>query len=164
MSLYRIKQFYWSITARISIDDNKYIKKYLNEREINLFNKLAVLDQKHSINVATDVENYCKIQNIKNNMLIKAALLHDIGKSEYKSNVLNKTIMVLLDKITRGKVKKYKNIRMINTYYNHGVLGYNILKDYGYEEKLLYLIKNHHNTEIKENLYLDILKKSDNNN
>ena len=164
MCLYRIKQFYWSIIAQISADDISYFKKHLNEKEINLFNKLSVLDQKHSIKVAIDVENCLEIENIKNNILIKAALLHDIGKIKYKSNILNKTVMVLLDKITKSKIKKYKNINMINIYYNHGELGYNILKEYGYDEKLLYLIKNHHNTEIKESLYLDILKKSDNNN
>ena len=164
MCLYRIKQFYWSITARISDDNIIYLKKHLNERDINLFKKLAISDQKHSINVAIYVESQCRIANIKDNILIKASLLHDIGKSEYKSNVLNKTVIVLLDKITKGKIKKYRNIKLINIYYNHGEIGYNILKDYKYDDKLLYLIKNHHNTEIKGNFSLDILKKSDNYN
>lgn len=164
MCLYRIKQFYWSITAQISADNIIYLKKYLNEREINLFNKLAILDQKHSISVAMYVENRFRNENIKDNILIKASLLHDIGRIKYKSNVLNKSVMVLLDKITRGKIKRYKNIKMINIYYNHAELGYNILKDYGYDNKLLYLVKNHHNTEIRGDFYLDILKKGDNNN
>ena len=164
MFLYRIKQFYWSITAKISEADLKFLKKNLDKKEIDLFNKLAVLDQKHSINVAVEVEKRLEIKNLKNNILIKAAILHDIGKSGYKSNVLNKTTMVLLDKITKSKIKKYKNIKMVDIYYNHGELGYNILKKYGYDEKLLYLIKNHHNAEIKESFYLDLLKKSDNNN
>ena len=164
MYLYRVKQFYWSITAHVNAKDIEYLRKYLNEEEINIFNKLAVLDQKHSINVAMDIENSCETKDINKNILIKAALLHDIGKSEYRSNVLNKTVMVLLDKITGSKIKKYKSIKMINIYYNHAEIGYNILKDQGYDEILLYLVKNHHNTEIKGNLYLDILKKSDSNN
>lgn len=164
MSLYRIKQFYWSITAKINEEDINYLKKYLNDNEIALFNELAVIDQKHSINVAKNLEKYCDTNKIKKDILVKSGILHDIGKVGYKSNVFNKSIMVLLNKFTKGKVKKYKNIKMVDMYYNHAELGYNILKGCNSDDELLYLIKNHHNTEIKEDIYLDLLKKYDSNN
>lgn len=164
MSLYRIKQFYWSITARLNEEDVDFINKYLNEEEIKLFIMLVVYEQKHSIKVARDVIKECNQRGINPNMLMKAALLHDIGKITNRLNIVDKSAIVLLDKLTRGKLKKAKGIKKIEIYYNHGEKGVEVLKPYGYNDRLLYLIKNHHNNLIVGDIELDILKKCDNNN
>ncbi|MCM8711346.1 HDIG domain-containing protein [Clostridium sp. SYSU_GA19001] len=165
MSLYRIKQFYWSITSKIELEDRKFIDKYLNNDEKKLFNKLSVYEQKHCINTARDVIKACKDAGIINEMLIKAALLHDIGKTCKKLNPIEKSLIVILDSISKGKLKKFSNIKKIDVYYNHAYKGYNILKDIGnYDDRFLYLIKNHHNNTIKEDKELDILKKCDSKN
>lgn len=164
--LYRIKQFYWYITAKIDDKDINFINKYLDEEEIKLFYKLFKGDQKHSIRVAYDIDkNYNKFKCIiSKDLFIKVALLHDIGKINSKLNVVQKSIMVILDKITKGKVKRYRNISIVNIYYYHGDIGYNILKKYAkYNNTMLYLIKNHHNNKLINN-DLNILRYYDNLN
>ncbi|MCY6353675.1 HD domain-containing protein [Clostridium sp. ZS2-4] len=160
MSLYRIKQFYWAVTSTISSKDKEFIREYLNQDEINLFAKLAVYDQRHSIKIAQDVK---KIYST-NERLIKAALLHDIGKISKPLNLLERSLMVILDNLFKDKMKRYENIKIIDSYYNHGENGYKILKGYGYNERLLYLVKNHHNNDIIGDKELNILKQYDNQN
>lgn len=165
MSLYRVKQFYWSITSKLDFSDSELINKFLNSEEKKLFNSISTYEQKHCIKVAIDVIKICKVNNIKNDMLIKAALLHDVGKSYKKLNPVEKSLVVMLDNISRGKLKKFKNLKKIDVYYNHADKGYNILKNKGiYDERFLYLIKNHHNEYVIGDKELDILKECDSKN
>lgn len=164
MNFYRVKQFYWSINSKIEEKDKEFIIKHLNKDELKLFCRLSKSEQKHSIKVAYDVGNICRQQNIDSSLLIKAALLHDIGKTVKKLNVVDKSIMVMADNITRGSIKRLSKIKKVNVYYNHGKLGRNILEKYNYDKELLYLIENHHNFKIKGNKELDILRECDDKN
>lgn len=165
MSLYRIKQFYWSITSRIDLEDEELINKYLNTQEKKLLGSLSVYEQKHSVNVAKDVIKEYKNNNIKSDTLIKAALLHDIGKAYKKLNPFEKSIVVILNNLSKEKLRKYNNIKRVYVYYNHADIGYNILKDIkGYDERFLYLIKNHHNDFIIGDKELELLKACDSKN
>lgn len=175
---YRIKQFLWSITSKLNDDDRKFIKEQLSENEIELFNKLPVYEQKHSINVAKDVKKLFKDRkneiaydniDLKNftydeeQMIIKAALLHDIGKSQIKLSILDKGILVILNKVTAGRLKKLKSNKKVDCFYNHGEIGRNILEKYGYDKEFLDIIKNHHEEDVHNNA-LDILRYYDNKN
>lgn len=163
--IYRIKQFIWAIRAQITDGDKKFIKEYLNEIELQIFNRMNDMDKKHSINTARDVKKACEGKKINCQMLIKVSLLHDVGKSQYKMNVIEKSIVVLLNKFTKGKIKKYSNIKCINIYYNHANIGYEIFKELGYNESFLFLVKNHHNSDIiNSRVELTILQNCDNKN
>lgn len=165
MSLYRVKQFYWSMTSRINSEDIKLLESYLEAKEMQLFSKLSVYEQKHSINVTRDVIKICKEKNIHDELLIKAALLHDVGKTSKRLNPIEKSVIVILDSVSKGKLKKYKSLKKIDVYYNHGEKGYTMLKGYNnYSERFLYLIKNHHNDCIIGDKELDILKTCDSKN
>lgn len=164
MNLYRVKQFYWAINCKIDNRDLQFLNIHMNEQELSLFYRLSIQDQKHSINVAYDVEKVCKKENIESKLLLKAALLHDIGKTYKNLNVIDKSILVMANSVTGGNLKKLSNIKKINVYYNHAKIGKDILKKYNYEEKLLYLIENHHNDKLKGNKELNILKMCDDRN
>lgn len=164
MSLYRIKQFYWSITSKITEEDRIFLKKYLKDKEIELFKKLTVADQKHCIKVAKEIKQYYEKNSIKDTSMIKIGLMHDIGKIHKPLSPIDKSIMVLLDSITKGKVKRFNNIKKIDVYYNHGEKGYIILKEIGYDEYYLDIVKNHHNNNIKGDEKLNLLIKCDSNN
>jgi putative nucleotidyltransferase with HDIG domain len=164
MSLYRIKQFYLAINSKLDNKDFKFIKNNLNLYELKLFHSLSVHEQKHCINVAYDVEKVCREKNINSNILLKASLLHDIGKSINKLTIIDKCFIVILDTITKGHLRKFSNFKKVYVYYNHDKIGYEILKKYEYTYKLLYLIKNHHNDQINGDKELDILKMCDSRN
>ena len=164
MSLYRIKQFYWSMVSKINDEDIDFLKMYLETYELQLFNQLPTYEQKHCVNVAKDVKSTCNQRNIQSKDLIKVALLHDIGKIYNIMNPIDKSMMVIMHKITNGKIRAYTKIKNVNTYYNHGDIGYYLLKKYGYDDRFLFLIKNHHNHNIIEDIELNLLKECDDRN
>lgn len=168
MKFYRVKQFLWAVVSKITDKDREYIGKYLDASEKELFFNLSKSEQKHSIRVAHKVEELVKfefqdsIEIINTSRLRRAALLHDIGKKEKKLNAIDKSILVILNKITKGRIKKFTNIKKIDVYYNHAEKGFNILKNTGkYDERFLFLVRNHHKNDIIGDVELAALKKAD---
>ena len=169
MALYRVKQFMWGVTSYLKKVDTEYINKFLDKNEKELFNKLKHNDKHHSIRVCKDAINISKkkCSNIDINRVAKAALLHDIGKGEYGLNIIEKSALVLVNKATKGKMKKYSGIKHIDIYYNHGEKGADLLKDSNkYDKQFLDSIRYHHNKkqQAKNNQLLDIIKESDDMN
>lgn len=166
MSIYRLKQFMWAITAPLKKVDQDILNIYLNEEELSLFKKLKVSEQQHCIRVCRDALVESDYRNyIDKNKMAKIALLHDIGKIETRLSVIDKSIIVILDKITKGNLKKYSVLKKIDIYYNHPKKSSNILRNINrYDYELLEAIENHHSKELSDNCYLEIIKKCDNNN
>lgn len=156
----RIKQFYIGFTSifkKITREDLELVKSHLNEVEYSLFNKYYEYDKKHVLRVAKDIEKICTDEGInssKKSLLIKTALLHDMGKIKAKINILDRVILVLLNKMLGDKAKSLK-IKKVQVYYNHGFMGYEILKDYIKDDEILFLIKNHHIKNIESLQYND---------
>jgi putative nucleotidyltransferase with HDIG domain len=161
---YRIKQFCWALNAHIGEKEANFIMEYLNPEEYGLFMRLSSSEQMHSIRVAKNVQLLCENNECDTRFLIKTALLHDIGKVRGRLNVFDKSVIVLLNYFTRGKIKKYNRIRKIDIYYNHGDIGCSLLKEYSANERMLYLIKNHHDEKIQDDEELNILRVCDNKN
>ncbi|MBU3114658.1 HDIG domain-containing metalloprotein [Clostridium lacusfryxellense] len=164
MSLYRVKQFYWSMISKINNDDIDFLKMYLETYELKLFNQLPIYEQKHCINVARDVKLTCNKRRLREKYLIKVALLHDIGKIYHTMNPIEKSIMVIMHKLTNGRIRAYKNIKNINVYYNHGDIGFDLLKKYGYDDRFLFIVKNHHNNNIHDDIELNVIRECDDRN
>lgn len=149
----RVKQFYINATDRMNSEDVQFVKKILNEKEFRLFSKLSKSEQKHCVRISWEI-----LQNIENkkvndtiichrDILIKAGLLHDIGKINQKLNIIEKSIIVILNKLTKGNLKNIKKSKKIQCYYNHSNYSYDILKENNYDSKFLYIVKNHHNDD-----------------
>ncbi len=147
----RVKQFYVNVTDKMTKKDYDYAMEILNSKELELFMRLSKSEQKHSIRIAKNIEFI--IDNKKTddedilrnrNLLIKSALLHDIGKITKRLNVIDKSIIVILNKLTNGKLKNIKKSKKIQCYYNHSSYGYEILKDMIENEIILDIVKNHH--------------------
>lgn len=165
--MYRVKQFFWGVKSLYTKVDEDLIKKFLNEDEIDMFKQLKINDQHHCIRVCKDSLKVNKSfeLNINENILGKAALLHDIGKTKLHLSLFEKSIIVVLDKLTGGKIRKFENIKQIDIYFNHPKIGYNILKDKGYSKEVLEVVKDHHNKEkLRYNEYLTIIAFCDNRN
>lgn len=165
MALYRVKQFVWALKSLSEDIDIEYVNKFLNKREKILFNKLRKTDKQHCIRVSKDAVHLSKGKNINLNRVAKVALLHDIGKGEYGLNIIEKSVLVILNKMTKGKLKKYDSIKAVDSYYNHAERGANLLKRFNtYDKEFLDTIRYHHSNKIQGNKLLDIIKESDNRN
>ena len=81
---------------------------------------MCIRDRHHSIRVCKDAINISKEKNIKidDKIIGKISLLHDIGKGEHSLNIFEKSILVILNKITNGKLRRLDNIKNIDIYYN----------------------------------------------
>ena len=154
---YRVSQFIKAITAEITEEDLSFVRQYLNRKELELFMKLKPYEQRHCI----DVANQLKRVDLEDTEMIKLGLLHDIGKILYPLHPVEKSIIVVLDRLTAGRIKKYNTYKMVKCYYEHPQLGYELLRSLGgYEESFLKLIQNHHQSE--KNPRLLILQQADN--
>ena len=165
MSLYRVKQFIWALKSLSEDIDTEYVNKFLNKKERRLFNKLKKTDKQHCIRVSKDAVYLSRGRNINLNRVAKVGLLHDIGKGEYGLNIIEKSVLVILNKVTKGKLKKYDGIKAVDSYYNHAEKGANLLKYFNtYDKECLDTVRYHHSNKIQGNKLLDIIKESDNRN
>lgn len=169
--IYRIKQFMWAISSNFKEINYDYICRFLNHEEIELFYKLKNSEKHHCVRVCThclNIKENKKI-NIDEKVLGKLALLHDIGKTQYKLNLIEKVILVILHKITKGELRKLDKFKGINIYYNHGIRGRKILEmnNSKYDYDFLDAIEHHHyydmnNNITHSNILLTILMEADN--
>ncbi|AKL96263.1 HDIG domain-containing protein [Clostridium aceticum] len=157
--IYRIKQFFQGATAKIYDEDINFINKYLSTEEKNLFFQLRKGEQRHCLNVAYG----CHQEEPNHLNLIKAALLHDIGKIGSNLTLINKSFVVILQKLSLKenilppflkKALHYKN--------NHAEIGYQLLLHLGLDEQVLYLVRNHHVENIEGLKEMKILQHFDN--
>ena len=134
------------MTAQITKEDLSFVKQFLNQAEVDLFLRLKPYEQRHCIDVASKL----KEMTSGDAEMIKLGLLHDIGKIKYPLHPIEKSIIVILDRLTDGHIRKYNQYKMVKCYYEHPQIGYEMLKEAGnYDEAFLKLIKNHHNQEEK---------------
>lgn len=160
--IYRVKQFFWAVSSYFKHMDIDYVNENLTPEERAIFLKLKNSEQQHSIRVAKLCDKFEKqYKHIDVRKLRTVALLHDIGKIGTTLTVMDKSILVILNKITRGKIQKSKS-KKIDIYYNHGKYGALILENLGYDEDMVYAVRNHHNNHAAKTDMLDILQKCDN--
>jgi hypothetical protein len=93
--LQRIEQGLRALFAFSQALDYSLAERYLDEKQMALFRRMAKSEQLHSLNVLRDVlaQEATTPQD-----LAVAALLHDAGKSRWKLTVWQKTISVLVKK------------------------------------------------------------------
>lgn len=157
--IYRVKQFFQGLTAKLYDEDFHFINQYLTPQEQNLFFQLRKSEQRHSLNVAYG----CHTDAPDETTLIKAALLHDIGKIGSNLTLVNKAFAVIFDKISL-KVFIMPNFLKEAIYYksHHAELGYELLLKLAIEEKVLLLVKNHHKDTMSNMKEMKILQFYDN--
>ena len=141
----------------------------LDNDEKILFNKLKKSDKQHCIRVCKEALNMLDTtqtyKDLQVNKVAKAALLHDVGKGEFGLNLVEKSTLVLLNNLTKGKIKKYDNIKQIDIYYNHAQKGFDILKEFKtYDKEFLESIRYHHSNKKINNQLLDVIRECDNRN
>lgn len=139
---YRIKQFLRSLLARLSPADLTLIDRYLNPAEKELFFRLSRPDQVHSACVAGKTNGALSVRGQNDGLLIKAALLHDLGKIDSGLNPFNRSVYVLADHFFPSGLKKCRRWKSVRAYYDHPELALPYLEDQ--DDQLKFLVRHHH--------------------
>lgn len=154
--LHRIKQFYSALTAEVRSEENEFINHYLNEREQTLFFQMSVVDQRHALDVSYLVvkalENRKKSECDRN--LVKAALLHDIGKRNGELTLFDRILIVILEKFwplqmtqwaSKGRGGFITNRRhALFIAVHHSLRGAEFLQEIDCEQDIIDLVRDHH--------------------
>lgn len=149
----RVKQFTKGLTAKVTDEEYNWVKTHLTPEEYHLFLQLRRDEQRHCIDVA---------RVFKEEDMIRLGLLHDIGKLRYPLNLSEKSLMVIADKLTKGKIKNLNQLNIVKGYYEHPKIGQELLMTIGQTDRVfLERVKNHHNTHIKDKK-LQIFQEVDN--
>ncbi len=155
---------------QFTAEDDKFLNKHLSDWEKVLFEQMDYIDQRHAFRVAKAVMDDPRIQNqAEREILIKAALLHDIGKIRgdftIKQRVLVKVseyfpawrqrLLRLGQKSKTGYLARAVYVQSI-----HAQRGAYMLLVSGVDETIVELVRNHHNSISRSRLER-CLKKAD---
>jgi putative nucleotidyltransferase with HDIG domain len=90
--LYRLRQFGWELRARpLTQEESAEIRSILNAAEYALFWRYALSDQRHGYNVMCLLRE----NGHTDTDLLKAALLHDVGKTRANLRVWDRSFVIL---------------------------------------------------------------------
>lgn len=157
--IYRIRQFFQGIFAKIDKKDMDLLNEYLSKEEKDLFLQLSISEQRHCLNVAYG----CIFELPNNKLLVRAAILHDVGKIRSNLSLINKALIVIAlglnvnDKYLPNFLKQALHFKL-----NHPEIAYEILTEIITDNQLLMLVKNHHTPEKFQTQEMDLLIHFDN--
>ena len=97
-ALYRVRQFVGAWLARVSPEELREADKVLPPGAQELFRKMSVPDQRHSLNVMRTLRRAGHSEAD----LLAAALLHDVGKSAAPVHSWQRAIIVLGKRFAPG--------------------------------------------------------------
>jgi putative nucleotidyltransferase with HDIG domain len=90
--LYRLRQFWRSVTLKTELYDLERAQRQLNPAQWELFNRLQPADKLHAL----EVFHKLLINGESQPDLLTAALLHDIGKLRFRLNPLERAMVVVV--------------------------------------------------------------------
>ena len=169
----RVRQFFRAIRAHLSEADCHYIGTYLSEAERNLFFRMHVADQCHALQVAYTAERLAdrSEMTVERRLLIRASLLHDVGRRKGDMDIWGKVLAVLLKACFPSRSRKWARqdahgflgriAHMLFVYYHHPEIGAEKLRELGLMQEAE-LAEKHHLPRAKEDtVELCLLRQAD---
>ncbi len=154
----RIKQFVRGLFARVTENDYTFIADYLTKDELDLFKSMSRYDRKHAL----DVGRYLS-EHGAGMPLIRAGLLHDIGKANCPElTLIRRSVCVAIEAYkpeeadVLAKKGKGKLARAINVHKNHPELGARILEEMNADPYLIGLVRFHQNGKAPTDVHRDL--------
>lgn len=143
--LHRIKQFVRAWRARVEPRELKLLSEYLDSAQRALFVKMAVSDQRHSL----DLFYALRARGETDEALLQVALLHDVGKSQARIQLWQRVAYVLMGRLARRWRERFCASPARDWRYpffvlaHHTELGAELAARAGCSEEVVALIRNH---------------------
>jgi putative nucleotidyltransferase with HDIG domain len=170
----RIKQVFAALTATVTQQDRHFIDLYLDAKAQQLFWGMNLPDQRHVLNVAYTILQLAESHpTVNRTLLIRCALLHDVGKRKGDVSTFDKIITVIGHWLLPGWSKKWgrlgrgsklSNLRhAFYIYYYHANRSATMLQEIGEGRQIVEIVAKHHKTPADSDpLELILLRKADN--
>lgn len=142
-ALYRTWQFFQALSAHLGEEDLRVLRENLTLEELAAFTRMPQADQRHSLDVY-----YTLVRRGKTHPdLLKAALLHDIGKGEGEIRLWHRVSIVLV-RAFFPRALKWLAVpdgwrRPFYIHYYHPILGAEIAQRLGCSPLTVELILRH---------------------
>ena len=164
----RVKQFFRAIGANLSADDNVYISTHLSPKEQKLFFAMDIVDQYHCLHVAYTLERFVieDTQGVDRNLLIRCALLHDIGRVKGDMSLFGKVFVVLITAFLPNFADNLerKGSHLLYIYRHHAEIGAKKLQDIGLYKEAKIVAKHHSPPSADDPSELKLLRIADDKN
>ena len=168
MILGRILQFIRAVTAKVSVDDGKYISAHLNAEEQKIFFAMSVADQAHSLRTAYTIERLVieDKRGVDKEFLIRCALLHDVGRKAGDLTIRGKIFVVLVTTFAPRFADRLEinGNRALYVYHHHAELGAQKLQRLGLFKEAKIIAKHHAPPKPNDPPELKLLRLADNEN
>lgn len=152
--LQRIRQFLAAITARVTDDNRSYVETWLTADEQKLFWQMNLPDQCHALRVAYTAASLAENRpDIDSRLLIRCALLHDVGKVKGDVSTMDKIVTVLAYAAApdwarqwgrQGRGSCWQNVRhAFFIYFHHASISADMLADLSLHQEAT-IVAGHH--------------------
>lgn len=164
----RIWQFVRAVTARVTVDDGKYIAAHLNADEQKIFFAMSVPDQCHSLRTAYTIERLVieDKRGVDREFLIRCALLHDVGRKAGDLTTKGKIFVVLVTNFAPKFAERLElnGNRALYVYHHHAELGAQKLQRIGLFKEAKIIARHHAPPKANDPIELKLLRLADNEN
>ena len=167
-----VRRFFKALRAKMTAADRHFVEEYLTERERLLFYRQRVADQRHGVDAARFL--LAKTEAVvwpDQTPLVKAALLHDVGKSRVSLPLWGRPAAVLLkafapglyrDSSVRGEAADAPRLcQYVYLHRFHPRIGAEMLAAAGTEPEVVDLVRRHHSPSPADPKSLTLLRKAD---
>jgi hypothetical protein len=140
----RVRQFLAAVRARVNDDEMAILEQYLAPSQRDLFREMSPIDQRHCL----DVFNNLLRQGYSDPDLLRAALLHDVGKRGIRlwhrvAGVLLEAFWpVLLERLAVNRPQSW--LYGFYIYQHHADLSAKLAECVGCSPSVVGLIRGHH--------------------
>jgi hypothetical protein len=162
--LYRIQQFKVAVDPHVQPVPIRELTQYLNGSQITFFRKMQAFEQQHAFNVLEKL----KAEGCDHPELLKAALLHDIGKILYPLKPWERAMIVITRQIAPSLVHYWGQRQPIGLFKafavasRHAEWGADLVSKTGASEMLIELVRRHEDDPVPDqDSYLTCLQKAD---
>lgn len=143
----RLRQGIRALFAFTQTPDDALAQTYLNAEQMALFKKMRLSEQLHSLNVLRDV--LAQDSDTPLDLAI-SALLHDVGKIRYPLAIWQKTITVIVRKVSPTRYQQWSDKNPQNLWYRafvvaekHPLWSKQLVEETSTSECALWLIEHH---------------------
>lgn len=154
-AIYRCRQVVRAYRPRLHPDELLWAGSILSPEEQRVFREMAPADIRHSLDVAHICQQHSLFEPLtsqEKNLLLKAALLHDIGKRKLTIRLWHRVLYVLIHNmpVWFNRVRNWRPISQpLFVMANHAQLGGTEAEQRNWVPELVDLIRHHHDSQIE---------------